>query len=691
MAAYLSPLFGAGAQLFNNQGIVLSGGKIWTYQAGTTTAQTTWTDSTQVVANANPIILDSAGRPPNEIWLLSGQPYKFILTDSNDNTLGTWDNVSGINDVSFTAAVSEWQSSSLTPTYISSTSFSVPGNNVAMFQTNRRVQITVTSGTIYGYVVSSSFSSVTTVVIQPDSTGLDSGISVVNLGLLTVTHPSVPQEYLAFNAPVNVSSATSPTPIGAALSANVTITGTTTITAFDNVIAGIVRFAKFSDVLTLTHNGTSLILPGGVNITTAAGDQAVFRSLGSGNWECLNYLPVTFTLYPVVSEQLSITCTQGSGALTFGLDDCVIRFRSATLTSGEANTRVIYTPVSLVVPSGATLGTPTTATGRLVLVAIDNAGTVETAVVNITGGNNLDETTLISTTTISAGATANNVFYSTTGRSNVPFKVVGFVDAINTAGAWSNPTLVQSAGGNIFVSYIDQQHDAQIFTANGTWTKPAWVTPNATIRVEMWGGGGGGSAGGGGGGGAYACRTFKASDLGATEPVVVGAGGTVNNVGGDSSFSSSTNIVTAYGGGAGANANFGGGGGGGTYSAGVSGSGAAGGTGGAGYSSGGVATTAGNSATGDAGAGGSSTGGVAYHAFMGGGGGVRGSSAGLGGFSTYGGGGGGTNASGGGLSLYGGDGGTGAVAGSIPGGAGGTNGSTTGTAGARGEVRVYIF
>ena len=68
MAAYLSPIFGAGAQLFNNQGIVLAGGKIWTYQAGTTTPLGTWTDSTQVVVNANPIILDSAGRPPNEIW-----------------------------------------------------------------------------------------------------------------------------------------------------------------------------------------------------------------------------------------------------------------------------------------------------------------------------------------------------------------------------------------------------------------------------------------------------------------------------------------------------------------------------------------------------------------------------------------------------------------------------------------------
>ena len=46
---------------------------------------------------------------------------------------------------------------------------------------------------------------------------------------------------------------------------------------------------RFADALTLTHNATSLILPGGASITTAAGDVAGFRSLGSGNWRCEFY------------------------------------------------------------------------------------------------------------------------------------------------------------------------------------------------------------------------------------------------------------------------------------------------------------------------------------------------------------------------------------------------------------------
>ena len=49
------------------------------------------------------------------------------------------------------------------------------------------------------------------------------------------------------------------------------------------------RVVQFSGALTLTHNATSLILPGGASITTAAGDVAYFVSLGSGNWRCTGY------------------------------------------------------------------------------------------------------------------------------------------------------------------------------------------------------------------------------------------------------------------------------------------------------------------------------------------------------------------------------------------------------------------
>jgi hypothetical protein len=67
------------------------------------------------------------------------------------------------------------------------------------------------------------------------------------------------------------------------------ITGTTTITGFGTVRAGTPKIIKFEGALTLTHNSTSLILPGGANITTADGDIAFLVSEGSGNWRCVSY------------------------------------------------------------------------------------------------------------------------------------------------------------------------------------------------------------------------------------------------------------------------------------------------------------------------------------------------------------------------------------------------------------------
>lgn len=80
---------------------------------------------------------------------------------------------------------------------------------------------------------------------------------------------------------------------------------------------------------------------------------------------------------------------------------------------------------------------------------IDNAGTIELAVVNLAGGVNLDETTLINTTALSASSTAANVIYSTTARTGVPFRVVGFVDSTQaTAGTYATfPSTLQGGGG----------------------------------------------------------------------------------------------------------------------------------------------------------------------------------------------------------------------------------------------------
>jgi hypothetical protein len=100
MTVYLSAFAGAGAQFFTDDGEVLSGGKIFTYAAGTTTPATTYTSVTGATTNPNPIILDSGGRLPEDMWLSEGVLYRFVLKDANDIQLGEYDDIGGINDVS---------------------------------------------------------------------------------------------------------------------------------------------------------------------------------------------------------------------------------------------------------------------------------------------------------------------------------------------------------------------------------------------------------------------------------------------------------------------------------------------------------------------------------------------------------------------------------------------------------------
>lgn len=102
MAVNLSSLGGAGWQFFDNNGNPLSGGKLYTYAAGTSTPAPTYTSISGVTANPNPIILNSAGRPPSQVWLDNNASYKFVLTTSTDILLWTMDNIPGISSFTTT-------------------------------------------------------------------------------------------------------------------------------------------------------------------------------------------------------------------------------------------------------------------------------------------------------------------------------------------------------------------------------------------------------------------------------------------------------------------------------------------------------------------------------------------------------------------------------------------------------------
>lgn len=99
MSINLSAFAGAGAQFFDANGVPLSGGLLYTYLAGTTTPATTFTSSSGAQNNTNPIVLNSAGRTPAEIWVNGGVFYKFVLKSSTFVQIGSYDNIPAIDDI----------------------------------------------------------------------------------------------------------------------------------------------------------------------------------------------------------------------------------------------------------------------------------------------------------------------------------------------------------------------------------------------------------------------------------------------------------------------------------------------------------------------------------------------------------------------------------------------------------------
>lgn len=151
----------------------------------------------------------------------------------------------------------------------------------------------------------------------------------------------------------------------------------------------------------------------------------------------------------VASELKPIGATVGSSAMTVTVNPLPLDFRSATLTSGAISNVAVPAAISCLVPSGATLGTTNAALAGILVLLINYLGTAEVAVINHAGGFMLDEMGIISTTALSAGSDSDNVAYSTTARTNVPYRIVGYIESTQaTAGTWAAaPSKIQGVGG----------------------------------------------------------------------------------------------------------------------------------------------------------------------------------------------------------------------------------------------------
>ena len=171
----------------------------------------------------------------------------------------------------------------------------------------------------------------------------------------------------------------------------------------------------------------------------------------------------------------TVAASVASNNLTVTINPTKLDFRSTTLTSGVPTTVTIASAITLTVPNGATLGTSNNTKARLPILCINNAGTGEVAVGNVAGGANFDGSGVITTTTISISADSATVLYSTTGRTDVAYKLMGYVDITQTsAGVWAaDPTLVVPAGDDLFSKLTPNAAFSARRTSNQSFTSGA--------------------------------------------------------------------------------------------------------------------------------------------------------------------------------------------------------------------------
>ena len=264
-----------------------------------------------------------------------------------------------------------------------------------------------------------------------------------------------------------------------------------TITAcVDAPQAGATR--KFYPIVAtvLTH-GATFDIAGNANLTAAAGDCWIIEAKTVSTYR-VTAVKEDGTAVVAASSGAQIqpiSASVAGNALTITAPSLNLDFRSATLTSGTVTT-VTGDPADLVVSSGSTLGTVANVASRLAVIAMNNAGTIELAVRNVTAGANLDETGLISTTAEGGAGAADSatVNYSTTARSNLAYRVIGYVESTQaTPGTWvTSPSTIQGEGGNAHAVASAAVIGTAVASASQTSIDftgiPAWATE---VRVSM--------------------------------------------------------------------------------------------------------------------------------------------------------------------------------------------------------------
>ena len=258
--------------------------------------------------------------------------------------------------------------------------------------------------------------------------------------------------------------------------------GTTVVLAVGALVGDLISTESFyvSSVLnaipaTAGAVNSSYIASGAVTLTTQVTGTLPVANGGTGS-----ILGSTDKIQP-------ITASAASSALTITLSPTVLDFRSATIGDGTVTTVSNSTSISVVVPSTATLGTVSAVQNRLVVLAINNAGTMELAVTNISGGSNLSETGVISTTLIAAASNSATLYYSTTARTSVAYRVVGYVESTQaTAGTWATaPSTIQGYGGQALAAMSSLGYGQTWQTVTRTSGTTYYNTTGKPIQLSL--------------------------------------------------------------------------------------------------------------------------------------------------------------------------------------------------------------
>lgn len=238
---------------------------------------------------------------------------------------------------------------------------------------------------------------------------------------------------------------------------------------------------------TLATHAAGLFLAGPASGSSAT---PTFRAIASADYvvgtvQAQGMVNVGLTT-SVAASALTIALKQNDGSTdpAAGIGSVQVAFRSSTATTGGYTLVASTAATSIVVPSSATLGQTSAIAAYIWVYAINNAGTLELAV---SGVKLFDDYSIASSTTISSGATSGTVLYSTTGRSNVPIRLIGRILITEaTAGTWaSGATEVALASGKQSPTITEWVS----FTPTGGWSTNTtyagfWRRVGDTIEVQ---------------------------------------------------------------------------------------------------------------------------------------------------------------------------------------------------------------